>query len=404
MAVSLETLALAKKYTKDTVIGLGAIRGAPCTISRVEEVTDGTEITFQWTGIDGTVQTRTIKVQDGVSIEDIAIGTGNHLIITLTDGSVIDAGELPVVDGAEDVAYTNAEMSGIDNVKDALDYLKENQIESAEDVPYSNTSFTALDNVKKALDEALSRGAVLDNSLTVSNPVGSATSGKTYAKGTTLEAVLRDILIKEVAPSLTLAIVPENTLYDVVETVVSAITVKATCTKNTYNLSKVEFYLDNVLKHTQNISTNGTYTYDMTWATPTNTDFTIKSIVYDSKTGTPMTTTKSITVKFVGKSYYGTIADSAGEPTEAIVKALQNNVLKDTKNLTYSDITMDYGRVVYAYPASFGNLSSIKDIPNNLQYWPDSFTKITLNIDSISYNVYYQNESSASEGIQLTFS
>ena len=65
---------------------------------------------------------------------------------------------------------------------------------------------------------------------------------------------------------------------------------------------------------------------------------------------------------------------------------------------------MDYGKVVYAYPASFGNLSSIRDIPNNIQYWPDSFTKITLNIDSISYNVYYQNESSASEGISLTFS
>ena len=212
------------------------------------------------------------------------------------------------------------------------------------------------------------------------------------------------MLIKEVAPSLTLAIVPSTTLYDVVDTVISAITMKATCTKNTYNLSKVEFYLDNVLKYTQNISASGTYQYDMTWAIPTNTDFTLKAVVYDSKSGTPMSTNKSITVKFVGKSYYGTVSADVGEPTEAIIKSLQNNVLKDTKNLTYSGITMDYGKVVYAYPSSFGNLSSIKDIPNNIQYWPNSFTKIVVNVDSIPYNVYYQNEASASEGIDLTFS
>lgn len=404
MAVNLETLALAKKFTEETVVGGGAVKGKNCVISNITTITGGQRVTFQWTLDNGDVQTRSIDVMDGISITDATIDASNHLILTLSDGNTIDSGELPVVDGAEDVAYTNAEMSGINNVKDALDYFKNNQIESAEDVPYSNASFPNLDTVKKALDEALDSQAVLDSALTVSNPVGSATSGKTYAKGTSLETVLRDILIKEIAPSLTLTISPSTTLYDVVTDTVSAITMNATCTKNTYNLSKVEFYLDNVLKHTQSISASDTYSYNMEWATPTNSDFTLKAVVYDSRTGTPMSTTKSKTVKFVGKSYYGTIADSAGEPTEAIVKALQNNVLKDTKNLTYSGITMDYGRVVYAYPASFGNLSSIKDIPNNIQYWPDSFTKITLTIDSISYNVYFQSESSASEGISLTFS
>ena len=162
---------------------------------------------------------------------------------------------------------------------------------------------------------------------------------------------------------------------------------KAICTKNTYNLSKVEFYLDNVLKSTQNISANGTYQYDMTWATPTNTNFTLKAVVYDSKSGTPMSASKSITVKFVGKSYYGTVSADVGEPTEAIIKALQNNVLKDTKNLTYSGITMDYGKVVYAYPASFNALTYIKDEKNNFSYF-ESFTKTSLTIDSIPYFCY----------------
>lgn len=402
MAISFDTLALAKKYTKDTVIGLGAIKGANCTVSNSSTTTGGTNVTFRWEGTDGTIQTRTIFVKDGVSITNASIDANNHLILTLSDGNTIDAGEIPMIDNAEDITYSNAEMPNIDNVKDALDYLKENQIESAEDVAYTNTTYPTLDNVKKALDSALSSGAKLEQSLTVSNPVGSATSGKTYPKDTKLEAVLRDILIKEVAPSLTLAIVPENTLYDVVETVVSAITVKATCTKNTYNLSKVEFYLDNVLKHTQNISANGTYTYDMIWDIPTNTDFTLKAIVYDSKSGTPMSTTKSITVKFVGKSYYGFVADNIGIPTESQVKALQNNVLKDTKNLKYSNITFDYNKVVYAYPASFGNLTSIKDEIGNFDY-TSSFSKQNLTIDSIPYVLYIQNDASASDSVELTF-
>jgi hypothetical protein len=355
------TLAIAEKYTRDSLVGLGALKGAPCTISKTETVSDGTEITFKWTGDDGSTNTRKIKVMDGISVVSASIGSGNHLLLTLSNGNVIDAGVLPTVDDSSTVKYTNPSKPSITNVKQGLDEALNNIVEDASDVSYTNSSFPTLDNVKKALDSALSSGAKLEQSLTVSNPIGSATNGKVYPKDTKIETVIRDMLIKEVAPSLTLAIVPSATLYDVVDTVISAVIMKATCTKNTYNLSKVEFYLDNVLKYTQNISASGTYQYDMTWATPTNTDFTLKAVVYDSKSGTPMSASKSITVKFVGKSYYGYVADDVGIPTENQVKALQNNVLKDTKNLKYSNITFNYNKVVYAYPSSFGNLSSIKD-------------------------------------------
>ena len=36
--MDLMTLGLSKKYTEDTVIGLGAIKGAPATISKIEKV------------------------------------------------------------------------------------------------------------------------------------------------------------------------------------------------------------------------------------------------------------------------------------------------------------------------------------------------------------------------------
>lgn len=393
------TLAVAEKYTRDTAIGLGAVKGAPCTISKIEEVTDGTEITFKWTGDDGSTNTRKIKVEDGVSVENITIGAGNHLLITLTDDTVIDAGELPVVDSASAVPYTNASKPSVTNVKEGLDASFS---QSAEDVSYSNDDPT-LTNVKLAIDKALSQGAKLEQSLTVSNPIGSATNGKTYAQNTELETILRDILIKEEAPTLSLSITPSKTLYDVVEETVSNVTMSAVVGKKTYNLSKVEFYLNNSLVNTQNISASGTYTYNVSFSPATNSDFTLKAIVYDNRSGTPMSTTKSTSVKFVGKSYYGTVSADVGEPSEAIIKALQNNVLKDTKNLTYSGITMDYGKVVYAYPKSFGELSTIKDEKNNFTYYPGNFTKLTKEIDSIQYLVYISNEPAQSEDLELVF-
>lgn len=393
------TLAVAEKYTRDTAIGLGAVKGAPCTISKVEEVADGTEITFRWTGDDETINTRKIKVKDGVSVQNITIGTGNHLLITLTDDTVIDAGELPVVDSASAVPYTNASKPSVTNVQEGLDASFS---QSAEDVSYSNETDPTLTNVKLAIDKALSQGAKLEQSLTVSNPIGSATNGKTYAKNTELETILRDILIKEEAPTLSLSITPSKTLYDVVEETVSNVTMSAVVGKKTYNLSKVEFYLNNSLVNTQNISASGTYTYNVSFSPATNSDFTLKAIVYDSRSGTPMSTTKSTTVKFVGKSYYGTVSADVGEPTENIIKALQNNVLKDTKNLTYSGITMDYGKVVYAYPASYNALTYIKDEINNFSYF-ESFTKTSVTVNSIPYFCYTLNEPVQCDSTQLVF-
>jgi hypothetical protein len=64
--MDLVTLGLSKKYTEDTVIGLGAIKGAPATIFKIEKVDGGNNITFSWTANDGSkTETQTIFVADG---------------------------------------------------------------------------------------------------------------------------------------------------------------------------------------------------------------------------------------------------------------------------------------------------------------------------------------------------
>ena len=50
------TLAMAKKYTDNSLAGAGAIAGKPCQIQSIEEITGGHEITFLWVDNNGTSQ------------------------------------------------------------------------------------------------------------------------------------------------------------------------------------------------------------------------------------------------------------------------------------------------------------------------------------------------------------
>lgn len=68
--------------------------------------------------------------EQGVSIVSVAIGEDKHLMVTLSNDSVIDAGLLPAGGGgiveeiaANKVTYTNEAKKEITNVEGALDYL-----------------------------------------------------------------------------------------------------------------------------------------------------------------------------------------------------------------------------------------------------------------------------------------
>lgn len=60
--------ALSKKYTEDTVIGLGFLKGANCTIKSVTKEDGINTVVFEWTATDGTIKTTEMKVYDGTPI------------------------------------------------------------------------------------------------------------------------------------------------------------------------------------------------------------------------------------------------------------------------------------------------------------------------------------------------
>lgn len=355
--LSVITLALAKKFAS------GLALGGYTQVTAIENQ-------VKFTMADGTPVTVTLPIpKDGISIVNVQINAQNHLIVTLSDGNKIDAGDL-TVDAIVDIKIEDGKLIYVTN---------------------SGAEIDVGEFPKGALEEQLK----------CTTEIGSIKSGKIYNVGTSFETILRDILIKQEHPAITVTLTPPDTLYDVVDDTVSSIGIKTVATKKTNDIKEIEIFVNNVSvkKITSGVASGGTFYYTHDFNLPINEDFTIKVVCKDVEN---LSTTKSIPVKFVGKTYYGFVDPTIGEPTEAQIKALQNNTLKDTNKFVYKNIIFDYNKVVYAYPKEFQVLSSIKDLDNNINY-TNSFTKTEVKIDGIDYLCYTQNNASKANGINITF-
>lgn len=62
------TYALSKKYTEETIEGVGAIKGANCTIKSIVHQNNANIVTFEWKALDDTTRTSEMIVYDGTPI------------------------------------------------------------------------------------------------------------------------------------------------------------------------------------------------------------------------------------------------------------------------------------------------------------------------------------------------
>ena len=358
--------ALAKKYTEDTAIGLGAVKGAPCVIQSIEDTGTENVVTFKWTGTDGTEQTRTMTAKHGVSVTNINIDSNNNLTCTLSDGNIVDCGSVNVITDVDKIKYSNSEDASVTNVKTALDKLFEEG------------------------------GGILEEPITPNVSMGSVKSN--YPTGTSLEEIIRDMLTEKIAPTISMSINPATTLYDEVTASIDQLTINAIVTKKTNDIKKIEYYINNSIVKTNEtgVATGGTFPY--IYNETIDDDITIKVVVTDTE---GMTATATKTITFIGNSYYGLIDSETGEPNEALIKTLNKN-LKNTKKLVYSGITTDWAKICYAYPSELGKLTSIMDKVNNFNY-TTSFQLTTKQVDGISYNVYTLIDPTGADNVELTF-
>jgi hypothetical protein len=151
----LALLALAKKYTDGSIAGItGTLAGKNCTVDSITPITGGNRITFKWTADDDTVKTSTMDVMDGTDgekgdtgqtgkgIKSVEVNSSNHVIVTYTDDSTVDAGEIH-----NDSCVQKSELA---EVTYYIDYT------NGSDSNDGTTAATAL----KTVDEAFNRVSV----------------------------------------------------------------------------------------------------------------------------------------------------------------------------------------------------------------------------------------------------
>lgn len=68
MAFSAETYALCKKYTDETAIQFGGLKGAPCKVKSVIKKDGQNIITLEWKNDDGDTRETKVFVEDGTPI------------------------------------------------------------------------------------------------------------------------------------------------------------------------------------------------------------------------------------------------------------------------------------------------------------------------------------------------
>jgi hypothetical protein len=110
---------MSKKYTDNSILGIsGALAGKNCTIESANKVDGTTTIVFKWTADDGTVNRTNVYVndgEDGVGIQSIAKTSTSGLIdtytITYTDGSTTTYTVRNGKDGEDGIYVTNAEIN-----------------------------------------------------------------------------------------------------------------------------------------------------------------------------------------------------------------------------------------------------------------------------------------------------
>lgn len=188
---------------------------------------------------------------------------------------------------------------------------------------------------------------------------------------------------------------------------VTASTLTATITRQSDPIAQVRFYLNpSTLLDTQTsggaIPSGGASTYNWTGSFSTNTTF--RAEVDDNgATGGPTTVTGTSSFTFVYPYYYG-----AGAPalTAAQVAALTKDIRVSTSTLAVN-FTAASGNVFYfAYPASYGALTSIQDASlfETFGDWTLRTENITgLDATAQSYRIYVFNNPVVAGSYLYTF-
>lgn len=242
--------------------------------------------------------------------------------------------------------------------------------------------------------KATGADAAITEDIATNVEVGGIPSGSTITKNTTLTELAKRMFLKETAPTITFT-ASGSGVKEVGTSVTPTLTLNIT-DKGTATPVEIEFYSGSTLLDTQEyVAGTNSYTYTMSAITTTTT---VKGVLkYKKSDDTNASIDKTASYTFVMASYYGAVTTA---PTDkAGIVALTKNV-KNTKAQT-ATFNLSNQRSCYCYPASFGNLTSIKDA-NNFEYI-SSYTKTTVAVDGTNYNVYTLTDPVTASGFKQVY-
>lgn len=179
MALSAITYALGKKYTDETAIQFGGLKGASCKIKSIVKEDDRNVVTFEWTNDEGETRTSVMYVNDGTPIYnwspgyyyrygDLAIyQSAFYRCITANADAVFDNlkwNEIGSPDGNYDIVqsadllptrFTSADKKMYYCINDVCFYLWDgyNWIKQEKKATYENLGMVIVDEKTLNVDE-----------------------------------------------------------------------------------------------------------------------------------------------------------------------------------------------------------------------------------------------------------
>lgn len=211
-----------------------------------------------------------------------------------------------------------------------------------------------------------------------------------------LSSSLAGLLYK--APTISLSSVPAGAIYKYGQSVASTV-LNLAINKQTNNITQVIYKKNGAVIKTNSSPNSISDTFTDSIAIVDTTTY-----LATANDSTTTVTSNSIVFSFVYQMFQGGVAKTITTPVSADIKAL-TTLVQTKQNITQAYTLVDK-KAVFAYPTSYGNLTSIIDV-NGFNILP-SYTLTTLSLvmddaKAVSYNVYTMTNSVTVTGFNITY-
>lgn len=262
------------------------------------------------------------------------------------------------------------------------------------------TAINSISETDKKAEEALATAATaiaaannssssLTENIIPNVEVGGIGVGDTLTTGQQMTDILKKLLVKYFEPVITLS-ADKALINKKGATIEAPITITATAEKKSDDVIFYSINYDGNDVSTGNNPDGGEITYIH------QTDISADTMFIGSISDGKSTVNKTIKFEFINPYYYGSVNDNEISDftglTEEIVKKNINKKVSYTASAEY---------LVFAYDATYGDLTSIKD-KNNFENLP-AFTKTVMEVNGENYNVYISSDKITCSNFEYTF-